>query len=155
MKHCIKALPGSAAGFQTMLHDLENTPEGAVFACIAALNILAADPEEGKKALVLFDPEIGLSRIQLAEMQMERAPYLMGSYFSGTGPENGYRIPETLEMELTTNRYSGSEGEGSVKFFVRCSGSSSPRPVTVHQRPDGTWYAHEWSSLIVGIAAPE
>jgi hypothetical protein len=78
----------------------------------------------------------------------------MGSYFAGTGPANGYEIPDILEIELTTNQYSGNAEDGKQKFFVSCSGAASPRPVTVKQRADGSWFPHEWSSLVTGIIPP-
>lgn len=130
------------------------TPEGAAAACIFALSIFSQDKKDGEKALKIVNPNMSQGIIQLAKSQLASSPWLMGSYFTGTDPGKGYKLPDILEFEFTRNRYSGSEEEGSVKVFTACTGAASPRPVTLKKRPDGTWYPHEWSSLIVGVVAP-
>lgn len=151
MKYVFESLPATADELGSLLQ----SPEGAVAACIAALKILSADPAEGEKALKTLDPGVQERLIRLAKDKLGSAPYIINSYFQGTGPESGYTLPEELSLTLETNPYSGSEAGGSIKFFAGCSGASSPRPVTVKKRDDGTWYPHEWSSLIVGISPPK
>jgi hypothetical protein len=112
------------------------------------------DAEEGKRALMAICPEAAASTTRLAVEQLGRAPWIADSYFSGATPENGYTPPREKVVSMSTNPYSGTREEGSVKYFVQCSGADSPRPVTVRRREDGSWYPWEWSSLIVGIVEP-
>ncbi len=154
MKHRIEKIPVNSGELEKMLPEMLKTPEGAAAACIFALHILARNAEDGKKALKLLDPDMAASRLQLAESQLEPSPWIMNSYFTGTDPADGYRLPSEVQFEFSTNKYSGSVEEGSVKLFTACSGAASPRPVTVKRRQNGTWYPNEWSSLIVGVAAP-
>lgn len=154
MEYRITRLPESAEELSAEVPELASSPAGAVAACLAALNIMAGNPREGKKAFEAIHPEVSPSSLRLAEDQLSRAPWIPGSYFMGTSPVTGYRIPDLISISLSVNLYSGSEGEGSLKYFVECSGADSPRPVTVKRREDGSWYAHEWSSLIVGIKEP-
>lgn len=155
MNYKMKRLPANIDDFSSELLEYRQSARGAVAGCIAALNIMAGNPEEGRKAMMLLNPETPESTLRLAENQLSASPWLMGSYFQGTTPENNYMIPEELVIHMTTNPYSGSSEDGSIKFFVACSGADSPRPVTVENRENGSWYAREWSSLIVGIRKPQ
>ncbi|MCD6587767.1 MAG: hypothetical protein J7K88_04360 [Candidatus Fermentibacteraceae bacterium] len=154
MKYAVKILPLSKEDFSTLLPDLHRTPEGAAAACIFALNILAENSAAGIEALKEMNPDVTFSTLQLAESQLKSKPYMIHSYFTGTAASNGYRLPENLEFDFTTNRYSGTPDQGRVKLFVACTGAHSPRPITVRKRNDGSWYALEWSSLVVGIKPP-
>ncbi len=137
-----------------MLPTLLRSPEGAAAACIFALNILAENSAAGIEALKEMNPDITFSTLQLAESQLKSKPYMLHSYFTGTAASSGYRLPENLEIDFTTNRYSGTPDQGRVKLFVACTGAHSPRPITVRKKDDGSWYALEWSSLVVGIKPP-
>jgi len=154
MNYSMTKLPENTEELLSALSEYRSSPEGAVAGCIAALSILARDPEEGRSAVLLMNPDTPESSLRLAENQLADSPWLMGSYFHGATPENGYTISGEYSLELTTNSYSGSPEDGSVKFFVACSGADSPRPVTVESRENGFWYPREWSSLIVGIRKP-
>ena len=154
MNYTMDKLPADIIEFSSALPEYRQSSRGAVAGCIAALNIMTDNPEEGRKAMLLLNHETAESTLRLAENQLAASPWLMGSYFQGTSPENNYRIPEEPIILITTNPYSGSSEDGSVKFFVACSGADSPRPVTVASRDDGAWYPREWSSLIVGIRKP-
>ncbi|PIE52661.1 hypothetical protein CSA37_05365 [Candidatus Fermentibacteria bacterium] len=150
----ISRVPETLEDFREMLPELQQSPEGAAVACILALKILASNTEAGTTALQLLDPDVARYRLDLAVRQLAKLPVMMNSYFLGTSPEEGYALPEQLSAEFTTNKYSGSPEEGSVKLFTACSGASSSRPVTVRRLDNGKWYPYEWSSLIVGVIAP-
>lgn len=154
MNYIMDGLPQNSDEMKEAPHRWENSPEAAAAGCVAALRIMARDPEEGRKALLALNPDTPQSTLRLAESQLERYPWLPDSYFVGSTPANGYAVPDEPVISLSKNTYSGSEEEGKVKFFLACSGADSPRPVTVIRR-DGSWRPGEWSSLIVGIRAPE
>jgi len=137
-----------------MLPGLSMEPEGAAALCIMALNMMTQDEAAGTDCLKALNPDVPQSSLRLAESQLRHAPYLIRSLFLGTSPENRYTLPEMLEIEFTTNIYSGTPGLGQIKLFAACSGADSPRPITVSRRENGSWYASEWSSLIVGIRPP-
>lgn len=154
MNFTLNKLAVSFDDFSASLTEYNSTPEGAVAACILALKILAGNNEEGEMAIMLLNPETSQGTIRLAGRQLEKSPWIINSYFNGSSPDNGYKIDEPAVISMSTNPYSGSSEEGSLKLFVDCSGSDSPRPVTTKRNDDGTWYASEWSSLIVGIREP-
>lgn len=153
MNYSMGRLPGNTDEFSSLIHEYRKSAEGAVAGCIAALNIMAENYKEGRKAMMMLHPETSETTMRLAGSQLGEAPWLVRSYFTGTSPENGYEITGDFSMDLSKNPYSGSPEDGSVKFFVACSGADSPRPVTVARR-DNYWYPREWSSLIVGIKKP-
>ncbi len=155
MNYTIDTLPLTAEAYEAVLPKMSREPEGAAAACVLALNIITHDEHQGVDSLKTMNPEISYSSIQLAVSQLRSKSYMLRSYFSGTSPENDYTIPEKMEMIFTTNRYSGSKEEGKIKLFIACSGAASPRPVTLKKRSDSSWYAHEWSSLVVGVRSPE
>lgn len=138
-----------------MLQQMNSEPEGAAAACIMALNIMTENKSSGTEALKLINPEVSHSMLQLAGRQLGPKPYLIRSYFLGTSPANDYSLPENLELEITTNKYSGSREAGRIKLFLNCSGADSPRPITLMKKSDGIWVAHEWSTLIMGIRSPQ
>jgi hypothetical protein len=154
LKYEVKELPLSKEAFSALLPALQNSPEGAAAACIFALNILAGNSSAGIDALKEMNPDVTFSTLQLAGSQLKSKPYMIRSYFTGTAASDGYSLPENLEIDFVTNRYSGTPDQGRVKLFVACTGADSPRPVTVRKRNDGSWYAYEWSSLVVGIKPP-
>lgn len=154
MNYIMKKLPVNADDLSSELLEYRQSAEGAVAGCVAALNIMAGNPDEGRKAMMMLNPETPESTLRLAESQLAASPWIMGSYFQGTSPGNNYLIPDEPVINITMNPYSGSSEDGSVKFFVACSGADSPRPVTVRSGKNGLWYPGEWSSLIVGIRKP-
>lgn len=155
MNHTLKKLPADSEEFASELQEYRKTPEGAVAGCIAALNIMAENFEEGEKAFLALVPDTPSNSIRLAGRQLAESPWLIRSYFAGTSPENGYTVPEERVLNLSTNLYSGSPEQGSVKFFVDCSGAQSARPVTVERKGNGSWYPREWSSLVMGMVKPK
>ncbi len=155
MKFTVNYLPKTQAELENLVEEYSQTAEGAAVFCILALNSASTETSSTSKILELMNPDISLSMKQLSERQLKKSPYVIRSYFSGTSPENNYTIPENnLEIVLSTNKYSGTAEEGKIKFFINCSGADSPRPVTVKKNSQQRWYAHEFSSLIVGIRAP-
>jgi len=90
--------------------------------------------------------------LSLIKTQLCRQPYIPDSYFVGTSPENDYRIDEgNLQLDITTNPYSGDPSSGKFKVFVRSSGADSARPVQLQRNNKGIWKVKEFTSLIVGI----
>lgn len=154
MTYSMSSLPEDREEFAAFLPEFRRSPEGAIAGCVAALRILAKDREEGRKAMELLNPETPESSFRLAESQLSRSPWLMDSYFSGTSPENGYSIPESIELEIASNLYSGHPESGRTKLFVKCSGADSARPVTLEKNDEGNWRPVEWSTLVVGIREP-
>ena len=87
--------------------------------------------------------------------RLQEKPYLARSYFQGTTPENGYRIPaDRLAVDIKPDPV-GNAGPDRVKLFVVCSGADSPRPMTLARNDQGRWKVAEASSLFVGIRPPK
>ena len=155
MKFIVNYLPKTQQELETIAQDYSQTPEGAAVLCVLALNIASTNTSLTSKVMKVLNPDISNSMLQLIERQLKKNPYVIRSYFLGTSPENGYTIQEIApQVELSTNRYSGTAEEGKIKFFIDCSGADSPRPIAVRKNSQAKWYAHEFSSLIVGIRTP-
>jgi hypothetical protein len=167
----VPELPKTLDDFIALRDDLAVTPEGGAAMMVLALAVYAADPKArfGQDALVIAADHSRLTPKsdgykgwnltvrdqQHIERQMASKPWGPRSYFAGTSPGNGYRLPEPpYRFELSRNLYSGDEAEGRVKLFVATSGASRPRPVSVQRNNRGLWKALEWSSLTVGVEPP-
>jgi len=167
----IPDLPNTLDDFIALRDDLAVTPEGGAVMMVLALAVYAADPQArfGQDALViaadhsLLTPKsdgykgwnLTVRDQQHIKRQIASNPWAPRSYFVGTSPEEGYRLPEPpYRFELSRNLYSGDDDEGRVKVFVATSGASRPRPVTVKRNNHGLWKALEWSSLTVGVEPP-
>lgn len=164
-------LPKTLDDFIALRDGLAVTPEGGAVMMVLALAVYAADPKArfGRDTLVItadrsrLTPkpdgyrgwDLTVRDQQHIKRQVASRPWGPRSYFVGTSPENGYRLPEApYRFELSRNPYSGDEDEGCVKVFVASSGASTPRPVTVKRNNRGLWKALERSSLTVGVEPP-
>lgn len=152
----------SQAELLTLQDKIGKTPEGGAVVLIAALLAWAHDDAKAESylATALASGQLQCGQLRLADRQ-RLARQLKGrqatvhSYIQGATPENGYQLPDPpYKVTFTRNPYSGVDSSGRVKVFVTCSGASTPRPVALKLESDGLWRGHEWSSLVVGVAAP-
>jgi hypothetical protein len=151
----LERIPADEEEFRKAAGPLGASPEGAAALLITGLAVMAANPEAGRKCVSAADPSLPGSRMRFVEERLRGKEYLPASYFSGTGPENGYALPRPpLVIRFSTNPHSGDPEGGRLKLFVECSGADSPRPVTVARDSVGRWTAVEWSSLLTGIRPP-
>lgn len=83
--------------------------------------------------------------------------YVSRSYVAGSTPANGYSFnPGTIVVRFRPqDRLVGSIEQGQYKVFVWSSGADTARPVTLKRNSKGYWKIFEFSSLTVGIRAPE
>jgi hypothetical protein len=164
----IGSMPGSVDEFVRMRDGIAGDPQGGAAAAVVALQLLAENKELGLQCLAAAVDASGLedggcqglklrsSNSRLAVSQILGNPHIPRSYFKGASPENGYELAgPPYQIEFSANKYSGDPGSGTYKLFVSCSGAASPRPVTVRKDGAGVWRALEWSSLLVGVQAPE
>ncbi|HRY60671.1 MAG TPA: hypothetical protein P5266_00630 [Candidatus Fermentibacter sp.] len=157
----IPAIPRDLNEFSGLARLISATPQGAAALMVLALEAFTRDGALGSAMIGIAcggtdgDGGTGARMLPLVRMQLERQPFSPRSYFDGATPSNGYRLPDTPPaMTFTSNDYSGDEGSGRFKVFIRCSGADSPRPVTCKLREDGAWAALEWSSLLLGVRDP-
>jgi len=165
----IDGLPETVEALVALQEEVAGTPEGGAAVMIAALWLMAEDEERGEQALVAavdrsrlqagsggFEGRrLGKRDLDLIRMQVGGRGYALRSYVQGTGPENGYRLPERpYRVVCSANPYSGDLDAGQFKVFVASSGADSPRPVTLRRGEDGLWRAAEWSSLLLGVREP-
>lgn len=165
----ISRLPKNIEEFLEVRNQIATTPEGGasifIIACmmyiessykdIAPLTVALAKSrlQESQEGYQGYIPNP--SDLRLIKDQLNRHPYLANSYVLGTSPQNGYNLPnKSLSFDYSTNKYSGSEKEVSIKLFIASSGADSPRPIRVVRNDKGLWKAEEWSSLLVGIRTP-
>jgi hypothetical protein len=144
------------------------TPEGGAAVFVLAMILRTQDEELGHDALVIaLDSgelrsdasgyrgySLGNRASEFVRRYLDPRPYLAWSYLLDTDPEDGYAEPLEWTVGLTRNRLS-EISDTRVKVFVACSGADTPRPITLQQNNRGIWKAYEYSSLFVGIRAPE
>lgn len=157
----IPAIPRDLDDFSLLARRLSATPQGAAALMVLALEEFTRDGALGSAMIGIAcggndgGDGAGARTLSLVRMQLEKQPFSPRSYFDGTSPSDGYALPDAPPaMTFTSNDYSGDEGSGRFKVFIRCSGADSPRPVTCMQQEDGTWAALEWSSLLLGVRDP-
>jgi len=162
-------LPQSIEEFVALRDRIADTPEGGAATMIVALFMYAEDQVLGEQALtVAVDRErlqeaadgyrgwqVRKRPLQSIRRQILDSPHIPRSYFLGTSPESGYRLPEPpLRIECRSGPYSGDMDNRTYKVFVTSSGAPSARPVTLHRNQRGFWKAYEWSSLLLGVRPP-
>ena len=166
----INALPQSIEEFVALRNQIADTPEGGAAIMVVALLAYAEDEQLGQQCLtVAVDRERlqegtkGYKGWQLRNTDLQRIgrqlsgrAYLPKSYIQGATPGNGYQLPAPpYVLDFSGNPYSGDASTGTYKTFVASSGADSPRPITMKRNDKGIWKASEWSSLVVGVKAPE
>lgn len=99
-----------------------------------------------------------LARDALVRLQKDRN--IARSYAGGT-PQGRYEDfrRDALRIELDRSYSPRAQGvdypqPGEAKFFVRCSGASSPRPVSLALNKSGQWKVTQWESLAVSVKPP-
>ena len=87
-------------------------------------------------------------------------PHIARSY-AGATYQQGYADfdPAKLRVELDRGYSSTTQGidypePGRAKFFLRCGGADTPRPVTLARNSAGQWKVTSLSSLTVGVRRP-
>ena len=162
-------LPQSIEEFVALRDRIADTAQGGAAVMVVALLIYAKDQVLGEQALtVAVDRErlqeaadgyrgwqVRKRPLQLIQRQILDSPHIPRSYFLGTSPERGYRLPESpLRIEWRSGPYSGDVDDSAYKVYVTSSGAASARPVTLHRNQRGFWKAYEWSSLLLGVRPP-
>jgi hypothetical protein len=167
----IGTIPETLDDFVSLRDRIAETSAGGAAVTVVGLLLYARDSEGalGRQALTLT---LDRSRLrpsgtamlgwdlrpiddQRLEMRISGRPWMLRSYFKGTTPDEGYRLPAPpLVITVLPDRLTTNKEADLRKVFVVCSGADSPRPVTVKRNTSGIWKAWEWSSLTVGVKAP-
>jgi hypothetical protein len=167
----IEKIPSTLEEFITLRDELALTPQGGATMLIIACIMYTRDSELGEQCLVIALAHDLLVKgstykgyalsfkakkfIQECIGKDSGKAYIPCSYIKGTGPENGYRLPDgKLVFEYSYNQFSGDMEQGVFKVFVRCTGADSPRPVTLTRNDKGIWKAYAWHSLLVTVKPP-
>ena len=142
----LKALPGG---------DMKD-PFASVAMTILALNMYYTNKEAG---IAAFDYVMGpgaLANLQIQSIDssiQQNGPFVPISYFEGAKPENDYT--PTKPYTIKVYEYATSKDiyeQGYYRLFVKSGGADSERLVQVRNKPStGEWFAHEFSTLYVGI----
>lgn len=145
------------------LEELKSLPQadmkdafGSVAMTILALNMYYANQELGVAA---FDYVMGpgaLANLEISRINdsiRQNGKYVPVSYFEGATNENNYVPAEPLTIKVF--EYSTSKDnydEGYYRLFVKSGGADSERQITLrNKKSTGEWFAHEFSSLYMGI----
>ncbi len=167
----IGTIPETLDAFVALRDRIAETPEGGAAVTVVAMLLYAREPEAplGRQALTLaldrsrIKPsdtamlgwKLRLIDVQRLEMRVAGRPWMIFSYFKGTTPEQGYRLPPPPLVITVYPDPLTADADGEFrKVFVGCHGADSPRPVTLKRNTSGVWKAWEWSSLTVGVKPP-
>ena len=148
-----KSTVAKKAAAQLGYHYLDT---GAMYRALAVL-ALSIYPSDEDAALQMMDylrgprPMNGIDKQFIAD-RFRGKDYVPRSYFKGAVPDNDYAPSSPYTILI-------SEGtviqEGMEKVFITSGGADSPRPVTLRKAKDSKWYLWEYSSILLGIKAPE
>jgi hypothetical protein len=153
--------------FLTFRDGSAGTPEGGAAVLVQALLLFEQDHGLGHDALVIALDRNSLSKTsggykgftyspsirEYVNRYIKTKPYLARSYIQATTPQDGYMLPEELEITISKNIHS-TISEDRVKVFIHSTGADTPRPVTLQRNNRGIWKAAELSSLFVGVRPP-
>lgn len=158
--------------FQSRFESSGTDPREVVKLTIEAMLALEGDPYLGKQmmAVVMSKRDLdetpgtlsgfSVRRTNQVPQRLERDPNIARSYAGGTF-QNGYRDfdPENPRIEIDTGYSAQRQGidypePGKAKFFVKCGGADTPRPITLARNNAGYWKVIELSSLSLGVRPP-
>ncbi len=164
----VDKIPTSVDEFLKLRNDIATSPQGGAAMFIIALKMYVENPEVGAQCLVIATDRSRLTSgdvykgfavspmdMNRIKSQLQQYAYLPNSYFKGTSPADGYKVKLPAKISCSSTRYSGNMLSGKFKVFVKCSGADSQRPISLVKNKKGYWKAKEWSTIIMGIRAPE
>jgi hypothetical protein len=160
----IEKIPTNIEEFVELRNLTATTPEGGAAMFLLAMKIYDDNAELGKKCFVVAVDQGSLtegdtykgfsllkSDLQLIESQLAKDINIPNSYIKSSSVNNSYKVTLPYEYEFSRNSYSGTDKEGAVKVFVKCSGADSARPMSLKINDKGLWKVTVWSSVLVGI----
>ncbi len=163
----IDKMPTSVEEFLELRKELATSPQGGAAIFIIALKMYVENPEIGEQCLVISADrstlqagdvykgyEISKMDMNRIKRQLQQYPYIPNSYFKGAKPSNGYEVRFPAKLNCSYNQYSGKTSDGNFKVFVKCYGADTQRPIRLIKNNKGYWKAKEWSTIIMGIEAP-
>lgn len=143
----LKALPGG---------DMKD-PFASIAMTVLALNMYYNDSTVGREAIDYVMGPGDLSNLEASRIDMsikENGKQVALSYFEGAKPENNYTPNQPYVIKVYEYATSSKQllDEGYYRLFVKSGGADSERQVTVrNKKSTGEWFAHEFSSLYMGI----
>lgn len=163
----LEAVPDSFEAFEALQSTWQESAEGAGAAFVVALCVYVENETLGVRCLSLAMHDSrqqdgprgvdGREPMPIHRQSWQRnllaRPYIAHSYFVGTSPAGGYALPEQLVIRMRTQPRDMKPDSGKV--FVASSGADSDRPLQLKKNAEGGWRVSEWSSLEVGVRAPE
>ncbi len=164
----LESLPESLEAFEAVQQQWQESAEGAGAAFVVALCVYVDNETLGVRCLSLAMHDSrqqagprgvgGREPMPIHRQSWQRnllaRPYVARSYLVGTTPAGGYSLPEgNLTIRMRTQPRDMKPDSGKV--FVASSGADSDRPLKVKKNEAGVWRVSEWSSLEVGVRAPE
>jgi hypothetical protein len=148
--HAVSPEGGAAVFVLAMILYTENTDLGTDAFTIALDRSVLRTAQDGYKG---YAPSSAF--MEYPERYLAPRPYLAASYISGTDPSTGYKLPSPpYTVRVLFTPYSKLK-ENEYRVLVACSGADSPRPVILKRNNRGIWKVSNYSSLFVGIRAPE
>lgn len=156
-------LPKTLEDYQKLIAEKGTDPKAAVKLWFDGLMVyLTQDKELGKTFLLEMskDKDWDSKEWRLYRQQVTDKPYIGFSYAKAATPANKYTFdPNDYEIVFsgTVNmKPYADKAEGEYcKLFVKSNGADSPRPITLIANKRGEWKFYEFSSIFVGVRAPE
>lgn len=139
----IEKIPYDIDGLKSLSASQMSTPFQTAALSVAVLCNYEKNVDSTVEMLNYLKGPIDLSNLekQFLKDRLVGKYYVPRSYFNGTSRENGYALPERLEIEVSDNPYS-YDNEGYATLYLKSSGADSPRQVKLRQKGD-KWYLWE------------
>lgn len=151
-----KDIPGTVEEFRALPQAKMTDPFETAALAVVAFCVFPASKEQCYQMVDVLRgprPMNGMDKQFISDRFMDK-DYVPRSYFAGATPANDYMPSEPYSITIKTDAHS-YDSENMAKLFVTSGGADSPRPLTLRQAKDGKWYLWEYSSVLLGIRAPE
>jgi hypothetical protein len=150
------SIPENLDSFKALPQASMTTPFDTAAMAIVAFSTYPKDKELSLQMLEYLRgprPMNGMDKQFIAD-RFRGKDYVPRSYFTGAAPDNDYTPATPYTVVISENAYS-YEVSGCAKLFIKSGGADDPRPISLRQAKDGKWYLWEYSSILLGIRAPE
>lgn len=169
-EYLLPAVPENVEAFIPVRDLVGKTPEGSAALVVTAMIKYTEDPVEGMKLFTVLLVNDGSQHRKISRGgykglepsasnlfligKLDTAPWIARSLVAGTVYSNGYALPEAPRMVRIIRRSDAIQPDGSVKLYLVCSGSDTPRPLRLKANDKGVWKVAEFSSLFVDVKKP-
>ena len=157
MEIVFEKLPANLQEMKELEYASLSKPEYAPALFLAAMKVYVKDKEAAYEMIQFLQGPKELSNMGkqfLRDRMMDKADYIVESYFKGSTVENNYTPSIPYTVDVTENPHSYAM-EGYAKLYIKSAGADTGRPVTMRLQPSaGKWFLWEYSSVLMSLRVP-